>query len=275
MANKRTNQLALSVNTMLETYPKGSEYYAWIKTLGEKVKHSTQVYTTTDYSLFKPIEGNRDLNLLHLNRLKESMGQQYVFTIITVNEKHEIIDGSHRFYTIKELKLPLHYVVCPGYGLREVHILNANSKTWTTDDYLNGYCNMDNNHYLVYRDFKNKYGFGHNESITMLGHFASNGDAIKHFWMGKFKVKNLNEAERIAKQIYMIKPFYDGYKRKSFVFAILKLLKNNDFSFSEFLIKLKNQPTALQDCINVEGYVTLIEEIYNWRRREKVNLRYK
>lgn len=107
------------------------------------VKHSNQVHTTTDYFLFKPIEGNRNKNLLHINRLKKSMAETYLFTVIIVNEKYEIIDGQHRFECVKELKLPMHYIVCKGYGLNEVHVLNQNSKTWNADDYLTGYCNLE------------------------------------------------------------------------------------------------------------------------------------
>ena len=54
----------------------------------------------------------------------------------------------------------------------------------------------------------------------------------------------------------------------------MSLFKNPNFEFTEFLQKLKIQPTALQDCTNVTNYKVLIEEIYNYRRREKVNLRY-
>ena len=68
-------------------------------------KYSSQVYTTTDYFLFKPIEGNRHKNLLHLSRLKKSISANYLFTVIIVNEKYEIIDGQHRFQCIKDLKL--------------------------------------------------------------------------------------------------------------------------------------------------------------------------
>ena len=85
----------------------------------------SQVYKTEDYFLFKPIDGNRNKNLLHINRLKKSMESNYLFTVIIVNENYEIIDGQHRFEVIKELKLPLYYIVCNGYGLNEVHILNA------------------------------------------------------------------------------------------------------------------------------------------------------
>jgi hypothetical protein len=121
------------------------------------VKHSNQVHTTTDYFLFKPIDGNRNKNLLHINRLKKSMNQNYLFTVIIVNEKYEIIDGQHRFEVIQELQLPLHYIICSGYGLTEVHILNANSKTWNADDYLEGYCKLGYKDYLIFADFKNKY----------------------------------------------------------------------------------------------------------------------
>ena len=138
------------------------------------VKHSNQVHTTTDYFLFKSIEGNRNKNLLHINRLKKSMSENYLFTIIIVNEKYEIVDGQHRFDVIQELKLPLNYVVCKGYGLTEVHILNQNSKTWNADDYLDGYCRLKYTHYLKYSEFKERYGFGHVECMTILGGYTSN-----------------------------------------------------------------------------------------------------
>ena len=96
--------------------------------LKEPMVKDYQVHTTEDYFMFKPIDGNRNKNLLHINRLKKSMAENYLFTVIIVNEKYEIIDGQHRFHVIEELKLPLNYIVCKGYALEEVHILNANSK---------------------------------------------------------------------------------------------------------------------------------------------------
>jgi len=236
-------------------------------------KISKQVHTTNDYSIFKPIEGNRNKNLLHINRLKKSMSENYLFTVIIVNEKFQIIDGQHRFDVIKELKLPLNYIVCNGYGLNEVHILNQNSKTWNADDYLEGYCNLGYVDYLMYRNFKETYALGHNECQSILS-----GKMIKSkidvFYSGDFKVSNYNESCKLVDKIFLLAPFYEGYKRRSFVFAMLQLFKNPNFEFTEFLQKLKLQPTALVDCVNQSQYVTLIEEIYNFRRREKINLRY-
>ena len=72
----------------------------------------------------------------------------------------------------------------------------------------------------------------------------------------------------------MIEPYYAGVRRRSFIYAMMSLFKNPNFEYTEFIQKLKLQPTALQDCTNINNYKTLIEEIYNYRRREKVNLRF-
>ena len=237
------------------------------------VKHSNQVHTTTDYFLFKPIEGNRNKNLLHINRLKKSMSSNYLFTVIIVNEKYEIIDGQHRFDVIEELKLPLNYVICNGYGLKEVHVLNQNSKTWNADDYLQGYCKLGYEHYIEYLKFKNKFCFGHNECMLLLGG-SDSGHNIKEFYNGNFKVKDYNKAYEKASKILMISKYYDGYKRASFVRTMNSILDKPQFDFTQFLQKLKIQPTALQDCNDIDQYKLLIEEIYNYRTREKVNLRY-
>ena len=237
------------------------------------VKYSNQVHTTTDYFLFKPIEGNRNKNLLHINRLKKSMSDNYLFTIIIVNEKYEIIDGQHRFDVIQDLKLPLHYIVCKGYGLNEVHILNQNSKTWNSDDYLAGYCSLGYDDYLKYAIFKQQYNLGHNETMSLLSGKDTKTD-IEIFYRGDFKIKSLKNAEDIMEKIIMIEPYYNGIRRRAFIYTMISLFKNKNFEFTEFLQKLKIQPTALQDCTNVTNYKVLIEEIYNYRRREKVNLRY-
>lgn len=234
------------------------------------------VYTTTDYKKFKSIEGNRQKNLLHLKRLRESIKSQLLFTVIIVNEKFEIIDGQHRFDIFAELSLPVNYIICEGYKLNEVHILNQNSKTWNADDFMNGYCDLGYPDYIQYRDFKEKYKIGHHEtSALLLGVKSSTMKGVNGvFYNGSFKVKSLSNATKTIEKIFMTSPYYGGYKRRSYIFAMITLLKNKNFEFTEFLQKLKNQPTAMVDCATTEQYISLIEEIYNYRRHNKVNLRF-
>ena len=237
-----------------------------------------QVHTTKDYSLFKTLNGNRDVNHLHLSRLKESMKKNHLTTIIMVNENFEIIDGQHRFLISRELQLPINYIVSKNYGLNEVQILNANMKNWQTTDYVNGYCDLGYKDYIIYRDFVNEYGFQNQIALLLLSNeFISSSqkeNPSTRFKEGRFKVKDLHNAKNMAEKIMMIEPYYKGYLRRSFIVALVGMFKNENFEFIEFLAKLKQQPTTMQDCTNITQYKVLIEEIYNYRRREKVNLRY-
>ena len=239
---------------------------------------NSQVHTTMDYAKFKSISGNRQINRLHFNRLKNSIAENYLFTTIIVNENYEIIDGQHRFQCIKELQKPLHYIVCKGYGINEVQRLNVNTKNWTTFDYINGYIDLGLRDYAVYKEFQNKYNIGVLESIVLLSgkHNGTDGsnNSYQNFKDGKFKVKDLFDAEDKMDKINLIAPYYVNYKRRSFMLAMISMFKNPEFEFTEFLQKIKTQPTALQDCSNVSQYKMLIEEIYNYKRREKVNLRF-
>lgn len=237
-----------------------------------------QVHTTKDYSLFKTLNGNRDINYLHLSRLKESMKKNHLTTIIMVNKNFEIIDGQHRFLISQELNLPINYIISKDYGLLEVQILNANMKNWQTIDYVNGYCDLGYKDYILYRDFVNKYNFSSQVAILLLTGEEIKGSGTENvltkFKEGKFKIKDLDNANKMAEKILMIEPYYKGYLRRSFIYALIGMFKNKNFEFTEFLAKLKQQPTTMQDCTSRTQYKVLIEEIYNYRRRDKVNLRF-
>ena len=94
------------------------------------------------------------------------------------------------------------------------------------------------------------------------------------FEEGTWKGKDFNLAQENADKLKMLKPYYDGYKRSTFISTMLGLFKNEKFDFFEFLNKLKLQTQKMEDCTSVSQYKLLIEDIYNYRRREKVNLRF-
>jgi hypothetical protein len=241
-----------------------------------------QVHTTTDYSMFKTIDGNRNVNLLHINRLKKSMQEHYLFTVIVVNEKYEIIDGQHRFHAIRDLGLPLHYTMIPGYSLLQVQILNANSSNWSSQDYLQAYCDLGYEDYITLSEFLRKYNLNISIGASILiGNTTGQGGMkagapFEFFKHGTLKVsdKQVKDAEKFMDMLYLFEPYFNGFKTRSFVFALMKLSNNPDFSITELLQKVKIQPSALQSCVHVNQMISLIEEIYNYKRRDKVNLRF-
>ena len=70
------------------------------------------VYSTTDYDSFAKLEGNRDVLQSRKNIIKESIEERgWIRNPVVVNEKMQIIDGQGRFEALKELGMPIEYVI--------------------------------------------------------------------------------------------------------------------------------------------------------------------
>ena len=247
-----------------------------------------KVYKTNDLSMFKSIDGNRVPNLQHVKRLADSI-RVYGMKCnpILVNEQMEVIDGQHRLMAAKETESFVYYIIVNGYDLKEVHTLNLNQKNWTKKEFMNGYADMGIESYIKLREFSKK-----NDDITFGDCMAlcqNNTTATSRtlnlkiyrnikspevFEEGTWKCNDMNLAQDYANKIRMIKPYYSGYNRSGFLTTMIGLLQKQTFDFNEFMHKLRLQPTAIVDCATRDQYRTLIEDIYNYRSRNKTNLRY-
>ena len=246
----------------------------------DKYKSSTEnkspeIKKTKNYELFKIHRANRQINKNHVKNIKKSMQKKFLISPIIVNEKLEVIDGQHRLIASKDLGLPVYYFINNNYSINEMQRLNAINKNWVPIDYLNTGIQLNNQNYIDYKRFKKKYGFSHEINLTLLSDNATNNNLYK-FKEGIFEVKNYELACGYADLINLISPYYKEFKRRRFVTAILFLLKHKQdvFSIHEFIKKLKSRPNSLQNCISMKQYLELIEEIYNYRRQLKVNLRF-
>ena len=231
-----------------------------------------QVKESRNYEMFRSIDGNRPMNTLHLNRLKKSMEQDYLVSPIIVNEKFQIIDGQHRVKIASDLGLPIRYIQIDGYGLDEVHRLNQNSKNWTNQEFVDGYAGMGYKDYQYLLDFVSDHDVTLTIAISLLS--SNNGDQYMKIKNGTWKVINKERGNTIAEWIQILKPYYDGTARKTFVLALQQLYENRDFEFSQLISKVTLQPMALVHCVNSNQYLSLIESIYNYHSRNKVNLRF-
>jgi len=254
-------------------------------------KEVNKVYKTSDLSIFKQIDGNRVPNLQHVNRLTDSI-RVYGMKCnpILVNERMEVIDGQHRLMAAKNSESFVYYIIVTGYSLNEVHTLNLNQKNWAKKDFMEGYANMGIESYIKLREFVNKnddYTF--NDCIAMCsnvtggGNISNIGNKFREgkifnqkevFEEGTWIGKDFQLAQEFASKIRMIKPYYLGYNRTLFVSTMIGLLQKETFDFNDFMHKIRLQPTAMVDCANRDQYRTLIEDIYNYKSRNKINLRY-
>ena len=251
-----------------------------------------KVYKTNKLEIFKPIVGNRPTNPMHIRRLSSSIKQNGLLqNPIIVNEKMQVIDGQHRLSAAKLAGSSIYYIIAKGYNLKDVQTLNLNQKNWNKKDFMDGYAAMGIESYIKLKDFINyNKVFNIRDCIALCSNSTTDRSSdltnkyrvsrkkpvnVKEiFEEGTWKGKDFKLAQENADKLKMIQPYYDGYRRSTFIGTILQLLKNDNFNFIQFLDKLKFQKNKLQDCTSVSQYKLLIEDIYNYKSREKVNLRY-
>lgn len=240
------------------------------------ITKANAVLVTSVYGQFKKVLGNRPLDLLHVKRLKESIADEDLMIPIIVNEKREVIDGQHRLKAREELGKPVYYIVIDGLGIHQTQRANQTNKTWTLDDYLNTYVELNFHHYKIYKQFKARWKFSNSECIALLSGkvYGGNGEGHKDFQTGQFGVKNLDWANDVAQKIYQIEPYYAGFKRRSFIFALIAAISNSDFDFDEFIQKLSYQSSKMVHCTSKAQYLRLVEEIYNYKRKTEEKIRF-
>ena len=88
----------------------------------------------------------------------------------------------------------------------------------------------------------------------------------------------MNIAKEWANNLLQLKHYFEkGYNKSVFVRTILTIMeKKPEFKFEEFLHKVKLRPSSIYVCGDKKSYAEMIEDIYNYKRRndEKLNLRF-
>lgn len=237
-----------------------------------------QVYETTNYDQFKTLSGNRPANTLHIKRLIASMSEEYLLSPILVNGDYSIIDGQHRFEAAKFLDLPIRFIKVGGYGLEQVQRLNSNMSNWSHEDFMNGYCELGMDEYVTYRDFKKRHKFSHTICQQLLSGSIDHGKEkapSAMFKLGTFKCVNLVMAERIAADLSIIGQYYETYRDRYFVRALLRVYRDiEEFDIARLISQLEKYPSKLKPQVSTDAAIENIEGLYNYHKHKKLNLRF-
>ena len=231
---------------------------------------------TSNYEKFTFLSANRRINREHVNKLKESLSK-YGFLEsqpITVTNNFEIIDGQHRFIACKDMGLPVNYVVVDSKNVDNMLIdLNNTQRKWNVQDYVVFYAEQGNENYIRLLQLSKKF----NISISCVCAIAQNSvqggrdtDIIKS---GNFRFQN-SETPIVESKITTVLSAckYCGLKPSDrFIRAIVLVSRHPQFIWKEFLQKVSYQRDKCYKCSTTSGYIKMLEDIYNNKRRNKLD----
>jgi hypothetical protein len=225
---------------------------------------------TTDYTMFRTINGNRKPNESHVSRLSRAIERKNLLPYypILCNENMEIIDGQHRLAAAMRLGYEVHYEKIKGLRIEDVMEINTNSKSWTIRDFINSWIVLDKPDYRILRNFMEQYGLSPTIAATMLRGYSNmrgGGDTSKFIKSGDFKVASESFADTIARQIVALKECaeFNPVVDRELIGALMRLSSNDAFEFPRLISKLKLHNLKLQKRPSEKYYILHIEELYN------------
>lgn len=228
----------------------------------------TEVRKTDDYEIFKVLEGNRQLDLSHVEKLKLGMMEKDIIIPIVCNEKMEIIDGQHRLEARKQLNKEVYYIVQEGLNLKDCQKMNSISSPWKKMDYVNAYAQQGYEDYRILRDFMEQYKFMSLSVCEALLHgtTSTGGGRSGKFKEGGFKVRDLDKAHLIARRMLDFKD-YKPFGRTLFNTALIFIISNENYDHKTMLRKLKTGKgdEELRVKTNKEDYIKSLSAVYNYR----------
>ena len=233
------------------------------------------VYRTTDYNLFKALDGNRAVKDGRVKRIKESIGKVgYIKNPIIVNEKFEVVDGQGRLEAFKQLKLPVEFIIAEGIGIEECRSMNIYQTNWNIKDYINSYANLGNDAYVYLKDLIKRYDFISQKAVSFALCSDPKTNNNNYISNGMFEATeaSYNAAIECLEFIRECEPYIlkiDG--RIEFIEIALVFIYFNcpEADVEKIKYSFKNRysmvnPIATQDQAFVE-----LENLYNFRNKKK------
>lgn len=237
-----------------------------------KPKSDFSVKFTTNLDMFKLMKNNRPVNHSRVKKIYQSMMENGLLVQpITVNKRMEIIDGQHRYHSSKLSGLGIYYIQVDNYDEEQVILTNTNSQSWSRKDFLTYYVSKENRNYIKLRDFMKEFPhFSLTDSMFLLTNGSFSNTKKGDFNNGNFKISNYQKGLQWGEFISSLQRFFpEGYSRTIFVRSMISVLRKyeNEFNTEEFIKKSEIVPHFYKICGNHGDYVRMIEDIYNFKRR--------
>ena len=221
-------------------------------------------FRTTDYAIFKRMEGNRSVLAYRVNRIIKSIKNNgYIHNPIIVNENYEVIDGQGRLEALKTLGLPVDYIMVPGIGKKECIALNAYSSPWTINDYINLYREDGNENYSRMSDIISAFpSIPISQKITITtGFSAVPSDIIK---TGRLIVTEEMLSQAAVNLRYVLR-FISSLRRVKgttnyYVYAIV-FAKKCGVDKERLIDRIESSP--LPPAPNIRTALDVVSDIYN------------
>lgn len=230
-----------------------------------------KILSTSDYDLFKYSKDNRPLRLEKHRHLHNSM-RLYGFLpcfpiVVYYDNKGRLIvkDGQHRLAIAEDLSLPVYYVVEETDF--DVAISNNAQRPWVFADYAEKWAAQGK------KEYQELLAFASRHKVPAIAAFKLLCGTVspvyrEEFVAGKFYARDYLFAEK-AVGVYAALAMAQPQLRnaETLITACMMACRAEGFDPARLLKNLPRCLTKLKGYTNKDGYLDMMEEIYNFDAR--------
>lgn len=236
--------------------------------------------STTNYGMFVAHENNRGLQPPKHKVLEESMrkhGFIPAFPVMTTelpNGKLKIVAGHHRHAIAQTLSLPVWYVVVEN----EVDIFELESSTaqqWDLEDFAIARAAAGNESAALAARLSRDTGINMGFMLAALAGENTTGNVSKRIKSGSYHGAYVAETHVLLSYIKRLRDAIGDVARKtSFCWAISACMKTPGVNMEQLIHKIEINQSKLRPFSTRNDCLSVLEEIYNQKARERFSLRF-
>lgn len=238
----------------------------------------SKIQATKNYRLFvRHHDENRPLTPEKRQRLKDSMkkyGFLKCYPIICFRDsdgKLIVKDGQHRLAIAEELGITVHWVLADTDF--DVALVNATVKGWSKRDYAMKYAANGVKAYEEILDLHERHAISVTMAAQLLGGTATFQNISKSFHSGTFKIKDRKWAEAVASLYAQLGNISRQLKDGHFLSSLMACCRVKDFDSDRLLNGAQKCREKLVKYGSREGYMDMLEQIYNFNRSKLFGLK--
>ena len=240
---------------------------------------SMKVQATKNYRLFTRSHENRKTDLKRHKRLYDSMklyGFLPSFPIVCFRgAKGELIvkDGQHRLAIAEELKLTVYWIE-ESIDF-DVALVNSTPKVWVLRDYALKFATNGKSEYQYGLDFAKQHNIPIGTAFAMLGGTVSFTNVQEAFIDGSFKARDQEWASAVAGIYGPMTALSGALRNARFLEACMWACRIPNFDGERLIQGASQRRERLVSYSTRDAYLEMIEDAYNFRRRELVPVKIK
>lgn len=236
-----------------------------------------KVNVTRDYRLFSRSMDNRIVKLKKHKALERSMKRYGFLSCYPVicyrdeNKKLIVKDGQHRLAFAESLGLPVYWIEQDIDF--DVAVVNSTPKVWAVRDFAEKHAANGLSDYQEALEFADSHKLSVGNAFALLSGTTNYTNIEEPFKAGLFKIKDREWASSVASIYAPISNMSGDCRNSRFLEACMAVCRVAEFDAERLLHNCARCRDKLVSYSTRDAYLDMLEEVYNFGRKQLVGLR--